>query len=670
MDGPSIKEMSAGMASTRNHLQRLIGGLVLVLGITCAVASYILLSWLANKEVEQNAQKIAKQTELELCALLLPPTSLLNLLSNVPDLKTGRLDDWMTRLPAQGSLLRANEMLESVYVGGPEGQYLSLRLIKNQHDRKTYSVGDDVVWLVQAQRAIEMKDDAQVWLGLDERFGQLSRVMPPWVKDFDPRSRPWYKAASDSGHVIRTKPYRFYTSGREGVTLARNMGAGYVVAMDISLESLWPRLNELASKWSARLWLLDQDQRLIVGDTQHPDQDPLHFHAQGPLSAELHEGGWVEDTAGQAWWLGGVPIQVDGRSDMELRYAFPRVTVLGKAELVRNMLLGITALILVIVLSATNRVALRFSRPLEILAQASERVGRLDLHKRIEVDSEISEVRQLADEYERMRVMLLENQTSLVMINATLQAHLDDLNANKAELARSNAELEQIAYAAAHDLREPLRMVALYVSLLDKRYSQQLDNDGRQFIAYARQGAEKSNRMILNLLELSEIGQNAHQHMATSLANLVSEARTRLHTLLHDSGTEMTVADDLPQVIGDSAELQRLVTNLIDNAIRYRRPGLPPRISIGWRRVSNSHIEVGVTDNGMGIESAYLDRIFQMFERLHSDDAFGGGSGIGLTISKKIVECHGGQIRVESTPGQGTTVYFTLLAAESTEPQI
>ncbi|MBL8480869.1 MAG: hypothetical protein JNJ60_01630, partial [Rhodocyclaceae bacterium] len=132
------------MTTIRKHLQGLIGGMVLVFGIACASGSYFLLSWLADDEVTQNAQDLARQAELELERLLLPPTSLLNLLSNVPDLKTGRLDDWLLRLPAQASILRANTMLESVYVGGPNGEYLNLREIKNQQDRERFAVGSDV----------------------------------------------------------------------------------------------------------------------------------------------------------------------------------------------------------------------------------------------------------------------------------------------------------------------------------------------------------------------------------------------------------------------------------------------------------------------------------------------------------------------------------------------
>ena len=144
------------MTTIRGYLQRLIGGMVLAIGVACAMGSYVLLSWLADDEVKQNAQAMARQAELELDRLLLPPTTLLNLLSHVPDLKTGRLDDWIVRLPAQGSLLRANAMLESVYVGGPHGEYLNLREIKNLTlvagtltDEERYKVNEHMVLTIK-----------------------------------------------------------------------------------------------------------------------------------------------------------------------------------------------------------------------------------------------------------------------------------------------------------------------------------------------------------------------------------------------------------------------------------------------------------------------------------------------------------------------------------------
>jgi HD-GYP domain-containing protein (c-di-GMP phosphodiesterase class II) len=388
----------------RSHLQRLIGGMVLVIGVACAMGSYLLLSWLADDEVNQNGREMARQAELELDRLLLPPTTLLNLLANVPDLKTGRLSDWIVRLPAQGSLLRANAMLESVYVGGPHGEFMNLREIKNQHDRETFAVGDGVHWLVQSQRTPEARADGQLWWGFDDEFKLISRRTAASVKDFDPTVRPWYRAALGAGHVIRTQPYTFYTSRRQGITLARDMGNGFVVAVDINMESLSPSLRQLAAQWSARFWLFDHERNLIVGDRAEADDDPLLSYAlHSALPKDLRSGGWVKDAAGASWWLGSTRVHVDGRDDMELRYAFPRAAILGKAELVRNVLLAITALMLAIMLYAANRSALRFSRPLQEITEQAEAFVKFDFTRKEAVRSRMTEIGILSDSFDQMR---------------------------------------------------------------------------------------------------------------------------------------------------------------------------------------------------------------------------------------------------------------------------
>lgn len=377
---------------------------MLVIGIACAMGSYLLLSWLADDEVHQNAQEMAGQAELELDRLLLPPTTLLNLLSNVPDLKTGHLRDWIVRLPAQSSLLRANTMLESVYVGGPNGEYLTLREIRNQYDRERFSVDGNVNWLVQAQRTPDMHEDGQLQLGLNSKLKVLTRRIAPSAKDYDPRLRPWYQAAIGAGHVIRTEPYMFYSSGRRGITLARDMGNGYVVAMDINMESLSPNLKRIATKWSARFWLFDHERHLIVGDQPETDKDPLLSYAlHAPLPNATHSGGWVTDATGESWWLGSTRVHVDGRDDMDLRYAFPRAVILGKAELVRNVLLAITALMLAIMLYAAKRSALRFSKPLQEITEQAEGFVKFDFSRRELIRSHMSEIGIVSESFDHMR---------------------------------------------------------------------------------------------------------------------------------------------------------------------------------------------------------------------------------------------------------------------------
>ncbi|HJW03597.1 MAG TPA: HD domain-containing phosphohydrolase [Azospira sp.] len=378
--------------------------MVLVSGIAGATGSYLLLSWLADDEVRQNAQEMARQAELELDRLLLPPTSLLNLLSNVPDLKTGRLSDWIVRLPAQGSLLRANTMLESVFVGGANGEYLNLREIKSQYDRERFSVDNRVVWLVQAQRTPDMHEDEQLRLGLDDKFKVLSRRTEASAKDYDPRARSWYKEAIGAGHVIRTDPYMFYSSGRKGITLARDMGNGFVVAMDINLESLSPNLKRLAQKWSARFWLLDHDKQLIASDQPEADKDPMASTAlNGSALRDSHGGGWIKDATGDSWWLGSARVHVDERDDMELRYAIPSSVILGKAERVRDLLLAITALTLLIMLYVARKSARRFSQPLQEITEQAEAFVKFDFSTRRTIPSRLHEIEIVSDSFDQMR---------------------------------------------------------------------------------------------------------------------------------------------------------------------------------------------------------------------------------------------------------------------------
>jgi PAS domain S-box-containing protein len=237
------------------------------------------------------------------------------------------------------------------------------------------------------------------------------------------------------------------------------------------------------------------------------------------------------------------------------------------------------------------------------------------------------------------------------------------------ELANTNAELERFAYIASHDLQEPLRMVAAYVQLLGIRYQGQLDADADEFIGYAVEGARRMQQLILDLLEYSRIGARGSPRQPT-------DATVACQTAIQD--LELAIAeihatiecDPLPTVLADPAQLQQLFQNLIANAIKFHGAE-PPHVRISARQtfevaetsqVSSKVWEFAVRDNGIGIEAAYFDKIFVLFQRLHTRKAY-AGTGIGLAICKKIVERHGGRIWVESQLGHGATFYFTLPAA-------
>ncbi len=224
------------------------------------------------------------------------------------------------------------------------------------------------------------------------------------------------------------------------------------------------------------------------------------------------------------------------------------------------------------------------------------------------------------------------------------------------ELARSNAELEQLAYAASHDLQEPLRMVAGYMQLLEDKYHGRLDADADEFIHFAVDGVIRMQALIDDLLAYSRVGSHMKPLQRTDCGAVVATALRSLGMALDESGAQMQ-CEELPVVMGDPAQLAQVFQNLIANAIKFRGDD-PPHIYIGAER-EGAFWRFTVQDNGIGIEAEYFDRIFVMFQRLHGRRTY-PGTGIGLAICKKIVERHGGQIWVESAPQQGATFFFTL----------
>jgi len=224
------------------------------------------------------------------------------------------------------------------------------------------------------------------------------------------------------------------------------------------------------------------------------------------------------------------------------------------------------------------------------------------------------------------------------------------------ELAASNEELERFAYVASHDLQEPLRMVSSFLQLLQKKYESQLDATAQKYINYAVDGADRMKTLILDLLEYSRISSYKEVHVSVNLEEIVSKT---LHTLkpVTDEAQASIIVPSLPEVSGNKSHLMRLFQNLISNALKYRSEA-QPIIEIGCTEKSDEW-EFFVKDNGIGIEPKYFEKIFVIFQRLHSRNEY-NGTGIGLAICKKIVELHSGKIWVESSLEKGSKFYFTI----------
>jgi len=234
------------------------------------------------------------------------------------------------------------------------------------------------------------------------------------------------------------------------------------------------------------------------------------------------------------------------------------------------------------------------------------------------------------------------------------------------ELRRSNADLEQFAYVASHDLQEPLRTVSSYVQLLARRYQGKLDPAADEFIAFAVEGAKRMQTLINDLLTFSRVGHQGQARQATDCAAVVATVRSNLKLALKEAQADLTV-DPLPTVEAGAQQLAQLFQNLLSNALKFHGPA-PLQIHISAQPNPEAPEWIfSVRDNGIGIDPQFFDRIFAVFQRLHGREV--PGTGIGLAICKKIVERHGGRIWVESAPGQGATFYFTLPSRSNPTPQ-
>lgn len=250
---------------------------------------------------------------------------------------------------------------------------------------------------------------------------------------------------------------------------------------------------------------------------------------------------------------------------------------------------------------------------------------------------------------------------ALADISRAKQAE-EELKQTVDALSRSNAELERFAYVASHDLQEPLRTVISYAQFLERRYGPQLEGDAREFLDFIVGGARRMHSLVNDLLAYSRVGSQGRAFARIASGELVASVMNAMRETIRASGGEVVVEGDLPEVRGDTIQLVQLFQNLIGNALKFQAEGRPARVRVGAERKGDQWL-FHVRDNGIGIELQYLPVIFDVFKRLHTADAY-PGTGIGLSICKRVVERHGGRIWAESTSGEGTTFWFTLPAVK------
>ncbi|MEU5843871.1 CHASE3 domain-containing protein [Rhodococcus sp. NPDC047139] len=461
----------------------------------------------------------------------------------------------------------------------------------------------------------------------------------------------------------RIQPARAEAYRLQGALLNQETGArGYILAADPEFLGPYQQGRQDEAAAAAELRALIGDDEQLLADLE---------------SIEEHAGEWrrvyAEPLVGAV--TPGQPQFVDPTAVQSGRVAFDRlrdafaiqnanlaqareagVAILEDTRIARDRIFA--GMVVVFLLTSVGLAALLqliVVRPLQRLRQASRNVVAGENFEREIEPQGPADIRALAQDVEDMRARIVRE----------LQVAHDreeQLESQATELRRSNSELEQFAYVASHDLQEPLRKVASFCQLLEKRYGDKLDERGTQYIAFAVDGAKRMQVLINDLLTFSRVGRVSDAHVRTDLDVTLDAALTNISHAVEDSGAKIVRPDSLPTIVGDPTLMIMLWQNLIGNAIKFRREDRDVEIRVECEEFGegeDSSWLFSVQDNGIGIAEEFADKVFVIFQRLHGRDVY-TGTGIGLAICRKIVEYHGGEIWLDLEYTEGSRFCFTI----------
>ena len=366
-------------------------------------------------------------------------------------------------------------------------------------------------------------------------------------------------------------------------------------------------------------------------------------------TAEGHTGAIPRSLTGKGLFDAIRKSLVRLRADLSGRLAGARSQLDSDANFLQAMLIVAAALILGSVLGAGLMLRRIITRPLAAVGRDAAQVAAGDFGKPVAVAGAPLEVVELGAEIDAMRRRIVRELTTAESARAALEAQTLELN-------RSNAELEQFAYVASHDLQEPLRKVTSFCQALESRYAGQLDERADQYIEFAVDGAKRMQVLINDLLAFSRVGRSGRELEPVDLSDALAEARSSLSRVLEEAGASVPDVE-LPVVRGERTLLVSLLQNLIGNAVKFRGAELLV-VRLEAVREGNEW-QLSCTDNGIGVDPEYAERIFVIFQRLHSKEAY-PGTGIGLAMCRKIVEYHGGRMWLDTGYAPGARFMFTL----------
>ncbi|MDG2125058.1 MAG: ATP-binding protein [Verrucomicrobiales bacterium] len=437
--------------------------------------------------------------------------------------------------------------------------------------------------------------------------------------------------------VVLSEPIASEEDGVLGLIVIKSDGAGILTAME----------SEDGGNQSLETLLVQRGK-----DGEAEVLTPLKFEWKQPGMPLRNVVKGIERTYENAPDYRGEPVLAVTKYFPDLGLGFvvkiDRADAFRGLHRIRNYSLVALVVALVVLEVVFLAIGQSIVKPIQRVTETATKISEGDLSRRVEVVSS-DEIGELARDFNKMTEALAE-------LNAGLERKVDE---RTAELERSNGELKQFAYVASHDLKEPLRMVASYLQLLERRCGEAVGDEGKEFIGFAVDGAKRMQGLIDALLEYSRVGTKTKVLEQVELVEVFGTVKQNLKVAVEESGAVLTCGE-LPAVEGDAVQLVQLVQNLAANAIKFCGDRVP-EVHVSSEK-SGGMLKVRVEDNGIGIKADHIERIFMIFQRLHTREEY-EGTGIGLAVCKKIVERHGGTLWVESVEGEGSTFCFTLSGA-------
>jgi signal transduction histidine kinase len=431
-----------------------------------------------------------------------------------------------------------------------------------------------------------------------------------------------------------------------------------VVTAGISLAKLSDAIVNIDYGTDTRASIMDSRNGGLIIAHIDPQRiiTPVSGKNEGARRVLAGERGAIETTSstGESDLIGFAPVPDLPWGVMVIS---PSKTAMAIVQTLTQKAILFTGLIILLAAIIGSVFMLQITRPVRRLVEGTNEIGRGNLDYEVELNTrdEIGELSHAFSQMtERLKVTMVSRDALALEVTERKKAE-ESLKQTMAELARSNDELQRFAYVASHDLQEPLRMVASYVQLLERRYKDNLDADANDFINFAVDGTKRMQNLINDLLSYSRVGSRAQPFEVTNMEQVFEVAIANLQVAIKENKAEVTHGS-LPTVMADEGQMIQVFQNLLGNGIKFYGKETP-RVHVSAEQRGNDWV-FSVRDNGIGIETQYFDRIFIIFQRLHGQEY--PGTGAGLSIAKKIVERHGGRIWVESELGKGSTFFFSI----------